>query len=147
MRMRQRRGRKKPKRAESAAYSSDADPAFLAVVRAFAGDRHVTRETRQGFGSGALKVNGKIFAMISSRGEFVVKLPKPRVDDLVRDGVGTRFEPGPGRVMKEWLATSGGRDRWTELAEEAYRFVKTRAFLDYRISTGDSRAIRSRPSM
>jgi hypothetical protein len=116
--------RRKTKRAESAPYASDADPTFLTVVRAFANDRHVTRETRQGFGSGALKVNGKIFAMISSRGEFVVKLPKPRVDDLVRDGVGKRFEPGRGRVMKEWLATSGARERWAELAQEAYRFVK-----------------------
>ena len=116
--------RKKTKRAKPAPYASDTDPTFLAVVRAFAADRHVTRETRQGFGSGALKVNGKIFAMISSKGEFVVKLPKPRVDDLVRDGVGKRFEPGPGRVMKEWLATSGERERWAELAQEAYRFVK-----------------------
>jgi hypothetical protein len=35
------------------------------------------------FGSSALKVHGKIFAMVSSAGQFVVKLPEARVDQLV----------------------------------------------------------------
>jgi len=37
---------------------------------------------KKGFGSSAHQVNGKIFAMISSRGSFVVKLPKHRVESL-----------------------------------------------------------------
>src|SRR5262249_61669435 len=94
------------------------------VVAALAGKRDVTRESRPGFGAGALKVNGKIFAMMTPRAEFVVKIPKARVDELVNDGIGERFEPGPGRIMKEWLALDGHPQLWVALAKEAYRFVK-----------------------
>jgi len=100
------------------------DPRYGRVVAAFAGNRDVTRETRQGFGSGALKVKGKIFAMMTPRGEFVVKLPRERVDELVRAGAGQRFEPGPGRVMKEWIALAGQEARWVDLAREARQFTK-----------------------
>src|SRR5262245_30117246 len=100
------------------------DPRFASVVAAMAGKRDVTRESRQGFGSGALKVNGKIFAMMTPRAEFVVKISKARVDELISLGFGERFEPGPGRTMKEWLALDGHPERWTELAKEAYQFVK-----------------------
>jgi hypothetical protein len=41
--------------------------------------------------------------MMSSKGKFVAKLPKTRVDQLAIDGRGERFDPGGGRVMKEWL--------------------------------------------
>ena len=100
------------------------DPRFAPVVAAVAGKRDVTRESRQGFGSGALKVNGKIFAMMTPAAAFVVKIPKARVDELVNQGVGERFEPGPGRIMKEWLGLDRHAERWAELAKEAYRFVK-----------------------
>ena len=39
-----------------------------------------------------------------SRGELVVKLPRERVDELVETGAGHRFDPGHGRLMKEWIA-------------------------------------------
>ena len=100
------------------------DRRFAPVVAAVADKREVTRESRQGFGSGALKVNGRIFAMMTPRAEFVVKIPKARVDELVKQGVGERFEPGPGRIMKEWLALDRRPELWTELAKEAYQFVK-----------------------
>jgi hypothetical protein len=105
--------------------NSEAHSRLDAIAAAFAKDHKVTRETRQGFGSGALKVNGKIFAMVSSQDDFVVKLPKSRVDELVRAGVGTRFEPGPGRVMKEWVAMAREpkTPSWLDLAREARRFV------------------------
>jgi hypothetical protein len=104
--------------------SATADPRFAAVVTALVGMRDVTRESRQGFGSGALKVKGKIFAMMTPRAEFVVKIPKARVDTLVNDGIGERFEPGPGRVMREWLALERHPELWSNLAKEAYEFVK-----------------------
>jgi len=96
---------------------------YDAVVKAFANARDVTRETRKGFGSGALKVRGKIFGMMTPAGSFVVKLPKARVDELVADGIGARFEPGPGRVMKEWLVVESPSADWVQLAKEARVFV------------------------
>ena len=80
----------------------------------------------KGFGSGALKVNGRIFAMMSSKGEFVVKLPKERVDELVTAGYGERFDPGRGRRMKEWLAVHRKPTDWVVLAAEACTFVRAR---------------------
>src|SRR5262249_45805519 len=117
--------RRKKAMAGSSKRENDADdPRFARVIAALAGKRDVPRESRKGFGSGALKVNGKIFAMMTPRAEFVVKIPKARVDELVDEGIGERFEPGPGRVMKEWLALERHPERWTGLAEEAYQFVK-----------------------
>ena len=69
------------------------------------------------------KVNGKIFAMFGRR-QFVTKLPKARVDALVSAGDGKRFDPGQGRLMKEWVVVPDGTADWVELAEEAYQFVK-----------------------
>lgn len=70
-----------------------------------------------------LKVNGKIFAMFG-KDQFVVKLPKKRVDELVNGGKGKRFDPGHGRLTKEWIAFGGGNEEWVKLAKEARHFVK-----------------------
>ena len=91
------------------------DPKFAPVVAAFAKDPEVTYGGK-GFGSTGLKVNGKLFAMISSKGKFVAKLPKDRVEELVRDGKGEYFDPGHGRLMKEWIALDGGAKSWLDLA-------------------------------
>ena len=77
---------------------------------------------RRAFGAGALKVDGKIFAM-PAQGTLVVKLPAARVATLVAQGRGERFDPGHGRLMKEWIALDGGEDEWLELAREAFAFV------------------------
>jgi hypothetical protein len=42
------------------------------------------------------------FALVV-KGELVVKLPRERVDELVDAGTGRRFDPGHGRLMKEWV--------------------------------------------
>ena len=77
----------------------------------------------RGFGSSALKVNGSIFAMLT-RNQLVVKLPRARVDALVRGGVGTPFTAGKSRPMKEWLAVIGDEEQtWRTLAHEALAFV------------------------
>ena len=100
------------------------DPRFLRVVAAFARDRQVGQGNGKGFGSRGLKVKGKIFAMMSSKGKFVVKLPKERVDELVSAGKGDRFDPGHVRLMKEWVAVGPGGANVVELAKDAYHFVK-----------------------
>lgn len=97
---------------------------FARVVDSFVGHDQVTREEGKGFGSGALKVNGKTFAMISSKGQFVVKLPKERVDELVGSFKGERFDPGHGRLMKEWVTVGTARVNWVEVATEAFDFMK-----------------------
>jgi TfoX N-terminal domain len=97
------------------------DPAFQPVADAFARDRLVT--CGKMMSAVGLKVNGKIFAMMS-RGNLVVKIPKARVDALVAAGRGKNFDPGHGRLMKEWIAVPPGKARWDELAKEAYEFVK-----------------------
>lgn len=102
--------------------SPDAGPSFERVAAVFARDRHVTRGGK-GFGSTGLKVDGKLFALMSSRGQYVLKLPKARVSELVMAGVGELFDPGHGRLMREWIALDGNEKRWPELAKEARAYV------------------------
>ena len=79
------------------------------------------------FGSNALKVGGKIFAMLV-RGRLVVKLPRARVDELVAAGEGTRFDPRGGRPMTEWLVLDpASKLGWLPLAAEAMQFVAPKA--------------------
>jgi hypothetical protein len=62
--------------------------------------------------------------MVSSKGSFVVKLPKRRVEELEASGAGQRFDPGHGRLMKEWLALEpDSTAAWLALAREALNFV------------------------
>lgn len=100
---------------------SEIDPSFAPVVNAFAGRRDVTYGKLMS--SNGLKVKGKIFAMLN-RGRLVVKLPKARVNELVSAGAGEQFDPGHGRLMKEWIVIKPGKTDWIELAGEAYAFVK-----------------------
>jgi hypothetical protein len=58
------------------------------------------------------------------RKEFVAKLPKNRVDALVGAGAGKRFDPGHGRLMKEWFVAGDAAPNWVEIAKEVYDFVK-----------------------
>ncbi len=75
------------------------------------------------FGSTGLKVGGKVFAMLV-RGELVVKLPRERVEALVAGGEGHPFDPGHGRLMKEWVALSPtDANDWLALADDAREFV------------------------
>ena len=82
-----------------------------------------TQGARRSFGSTSLKANGRIFTMLV-KDRLVVKLPAGRVDELIEQGRGDRFDPGHGRVQKEWLAViSGDPDDWLALAIEAEAFV------------------------
>ena len=98
------------------------DPAFQPVAAAFAKDPEVGLG-RMFSSNSVLNVNGKIFAMFV-KGSFVAKLPKERVAALVSTGAGVYFDPGHGRLMKEWVAVSDTSAPWVELAREAHAFVK-----------------------
>lgn len=102
---------------------SPAEARYTELVATFL-ERPNVHQDGKGFGSSALKVNGRIFAMLSSRGELVVKLPRTRVDDLVASGEGARYDAGKGRPMKEWLAVAPTASvDWSALAGEALAFV------------------------
>jgi len=101
-----------------------ANSKYSEVAQAFTRRTDVSFGGGKGFGSGALKVKGKIFAMSSSKSEFVVKLPKNRIDELLISGMGKRFESRPGMVMKEWFVPADERVDWIQLAKEACDFVK-----------------------
>jgi TfoX/Sxy family transcriptional regulator of competence genes len=72
-----------------------------AATSLLAGDAGIERGRM--FGSIALKTGGKVFA-ICTRGAVVVKVAAPRVAELVRSGAGRPFDPGHGRVMREWVS-------------------------------------------
>ncbi len=101
---------------------------FAKIVKALRSHSGVTPPSdathSRRFGSSGLKVNDKIFAMISSKGKFVVKLPQQRVDALIRSREGQRFDLGHGRLMKEWLTVETPSEKaWLRLAKLAMKFV------------------------
>jgi hypothetical protein len=100
------------------------DAGFARIVASFEQVRGVKLDRGWAAGNYVLKVNDRIFAMLD-RGRFVTKLPKARVDDLVAAGQGSRFDPRKnGTSMKEWFVATATRADWSELAHDAYRFVK-----------------------
>ncbi len=118
-------------KASSAANGPD-DPRVRKLLEALRSDRAVgpsvtefeARSARgaRKFGSNGLKANGKLFALFT-QGTLVVKLPKDRVAALVAKGHGEPFDPGHGRLMKEWLSVVSPRVSWVDLAKEAHAFV------------------------
>jgi hypothetical protein len=84
-------------------------------------------EPSKGFGSNALKVNGKIFASLT-KGRLLLKLPEMRVEALVASNKGTRFSTGAGRTKREWITVGPSSEReWLALAAEARAYVKAEA--------------------
>jgi hypothetical protein len=107
----------------------DPEALFQELVTRFSADPSVTPPAGTGgrFGASGLKVDNKIFAMLSE-GELVLKLPRHRVDALIASGTGKRFDPGHGRVMKEWVTIPARHSRdWGQLVEEAREFVAAAA--------------------
>lgn len=105
---------------------ADMDPArrFDDLVDTFVARDGVTPPgPGRGFGRSALRVHGRIFAMLV-RGSLVLKLPEDRVSDLVRRGAGEPFDANKGAPMREWLRVdpASGLD-WAALAQEALAHV------------------------
>jgi hypothetical protein len=105
-----------PPAAESAA------AAFYRQQRAALREDAAISEKRM-FGTTALCVAGKVF-LFPWKDMLVLKLPAPRVDDLVARGDATLFDPGHGRTSKTWVAVSAAAgDSWPQLALDARAFV------------------------
>jgi hypothetical protein len=109
------------KRVKPAEKSDLVVPAALKRVVQAIGAEKISVEKGWGSANVTLKTRGKIFAM-QIGADIVLKLPKARVDRLVAERRGERFDPRKnGRVMKEWIVLSAGAR--TALAGEAYAFV------------------------
>jgi len=107
---------------ESTRELTEPERRFAELAAAYLADPAISEGT--GFGSNpGLRVRGKIFAMLV-RDELVAKLPRTRVDALVASGAGARFDPGHGRLMKEWVTVPIDSDAdWGDLADEALAFA------------------------
>jgi hypothetical protein len=103
---------------------TDAAARYVELVEAMSGADGVTLgSSRRRFGTGALQVDGRIFATLR-HGRLVLKLPRERVAALLSDGDGMPFDAGTGRPMKEWVALDDRvGERWLTLAREALAFV------------------------
>jgi hypothetical protein len=100
-----------------------AEAAYAALVRRFMDQPRVSlpADERGKFGSNALKVDGKIFAMLV-KGALAVKLSPAAVEAATTAGRGEPLAMGR-RVMKEWLLVREPSRRWYAIAEQARAFV------------------------
>jgi len=91
------------------------DETFQRIVDTSLKDKKITQMIM--FGSPGLRVARKVFTFLW-KGRLVLKLPAERVQHL------KLFDPGHGRVSKEWVSVGPGRKReWPGLAKEAREFV------------------------
>ena len=75
------------------------------------------------FGTTALTSKGKVFAFLWKE-KLVLKLPKDRVSDIIASKKGAYFDPGHGRISKEWVTiTPSTQNEWINLSKEAKAFV------------------------
>jgi hypothetical protein len=102
---------------------SDSSKQYAALVEALSGLPGVWHSTRKGFGRNGLKIDDKMFAL-QVGDDLLLKLPRARVDWLVASDDGKPFDPGHGKVMKEWvLIRPSSTIGWLDLAGEAMAFV------------------------
>jgi hypothetical protein len=97
-------------------------PSSDRIAARYADNHRVTSGT--GFGTNhGLRVDGRIFAIFTAD-SLTLKLPAPRVDQLVAAGKAVRFDGGKGRPMREWVTLAAdSADQWDALADEALSFV------------------------
>jgi hypothetical protein len=102
----------------------NAERRFQELVEALAAEPAMSPPTAgRNFGANALKVNGRIFAMLV-RGNVGLKLPRQRVAELIAAGQAQPFDAGKGKPMKEWLTVPAESNLdWLALAREAMQFV------------------------
>ena len=101
------------------------DALYRSLAERYGADPGASRG--RGFGSNALKADGRIFAALSN-GRLLLKLPAGRVKALIEDGLGQPFSTGPGRVKKEWVTIApSSADDWMRLSEEARNYVRSQA--------------------
>jgi hypothetical protein len=95
-----------------------AEALFWDLAEAMDADPAVSRSTMMGLP--CLRHHGRFFASLDrTTRALLVKLPRERVQQLVRDGHGQPFAPA-GRVFREWVAVADPDERrWRSLLDEA----------------------------
>jgi hypothetical protein len=95
---------------------------FWSLADALLSREGVTKSTMMGLP--CLRIDGAFFASCDRRtGDLLVKLPAPRVDELIAAGRAHPFAPA-GRRFREWAAVPPERSRsWRRLVDEALAFV------------------------
>ena len=57
-----------------------------------------------------------------------MKLPEERVTELLNSGEGLPYDPGNGKIMKEWVIIPlKYSDKWIDYVKEGMRFAITLA--------------------
>jgi len=98
-----------------------AEQMFQGIADGLLRERSITQAKM--FGAQGLRSGGKVFAFLWKQ-RLVVKLPQDRVEQLVREENAVRFDPGHGRVSKEWVSVAAdAKTNWTRLVHEARGFV------------------------
>lgn len=98
------------------------------VVQSFTGDPDVEHGTM--FRSPGLRVSGKIFAFVGRNDRLIVKLSRPRAEELIAAGAAHEVTMGT-RTMREWIAIPLHDDLdddsslWSGYAREAHDYVKS----------------------
>ena len=107
----------------------DPEARFRAMADALLGQPGVTRSTMMGLP--CLRRSGAFFASYDRRtGHLVVKLPQPRVDELVESGRAEPFAPA-GRRFRQWASLPPvADDTWDALLREAHAFAAAEAEAD-----------------
>jgi hypothetical protein len=95
---------------------------FWDLVEPMYADPAVSRSTMMGLP--CVRYQGRFFAALDRRSDaLLIKLPQPRVAQLVTDGDGEPFAPA-GRVFREWVAIPRpDPHRWSTLLAEARAFA------------------------
>ncbi len=104
----------------------DPEARYVRLVKVLIKNPNVVQPLgKKGFGRSGLYVRGKLFAFLSYRKRFIVKLPKERVDERAARGDGARWNPRrDGRVLREWIVLKpSSKLAWLPLAKEAMGFV------------------------
>ena len=98
---------------------------FEAIALRFTGRPGITHARM--FDATVLKFRGKIFSMLV-KGNLVVKLPRERAAALAASGTAQPFDPGHGRVMRQWaVIRPTDLEEWRDLVREAQAFVASDA--------------------
>lgn len=75
----------------------------------------------------SLKIKRKMFVFLNKE-NITVKLPKKRVSELLESGEGLPYDPGSGKIMKEWVTIPlESSDKWTAFVKEGMKFALTLA--------------------